>query len=446
MSAAEELVSREPGKYRQETGSTALFGASLMGGINKRARYFILSTSVVGALLIWWQYVSLEVQQPVTLAVACVVASLFQIRKTEGATSTSSFNLCWVVYGAMFALLGTPETVVVIIVAQLVKWAWHRSLWYVQTYNIASFAIAASIAELAYNQVSPIRWTFGPSVVLIIFAGNFLFTLINHLMVGGVLLLARGQTFEESGILSRTTFFMDLGLLCLGTSLAIISLVTPYAIVFMAVVIHLLHTVLKIPALQRQSRLDPKTGLYNATFFDAALEKEFEQAEKLDHPLCVVMADLDRLRKINNTYGHLAGDAVLKKVAQILNASARQTDVVGRFGGEEFAILMPNTTPRRAFVEIEAMRKAIEAADFTVDISPVPIKATMSFGIASRNGSCRHARRLIHLADLAMYDAKRNGRNLTTIYNDRLPPMHSVAQAVMDSEMESSELLVRVNP
>ena len=301
-----------------------------MGELNKRARLYILSTLAVGALLIWWQYLNLDVQQPLALAVACVSASLFQILKTEGATSTSSFNLSWVVYGATFALLGTPETVVVIVVAHLVEWTWHRYVWYVQSFNIASFAIAASIAGLAYNQVSPITRTLDLYVVLIIFIGNLLFTLVNHLMVGGVIMFARGQTLNESGILSRTTFFMDLGLLSLGTSVAIIALVTPYAIVFMVVVIYLLHTVVKIPALQRQSRLDPKTGLYNVTFFDAALEREFEQAKRSNHPLCIVMADLDRLRQINNTYGHLAGDAVLKKVAQILKASARQTDVVAR--------------------------------------------------------------------------------------------------------------------
>ena len=320
----------ESGNHRHRSGTTVTAGMIIMAELNKRARFYILSTLVVGALLIWWHYLKLDVQQPLVLAVACVLASLSQIFKAEGATSTSSFNLSWVVYGATFALLGTPETIVVIIVAHLVEWTWYRYVWYVQTFNIASFAIAASMAGLAYNQVSPITRTFGLYVVLIMFLGNLLFTLVNHLMVGGVILLARGQTLEESGILSRTTFFMDLGLLSLGTSAAIISLVTPYAVIFMVVVIYLLHTVLKVPKLQRQSKLDSKTGLYNAAFFDTALEREFEQAKKSNRPLCVVLADLDRLRHINNTYGHLAGDAVLKKVAQILNASARHTDVVAR--------------------------------------------------------------------------------------------------------------------
>lgn len=387
-------------------------------------------------MLMWMQFSNVELQHSVALAVACILASLFQLFKTEGATSTSSFNMSWIVYGATFALLGTPETLVVIVVAHMVEWAWHRDRWYVPAFNIASFAIVASLAGLAYTQVAPLDSSFGLHVVLILFVGNLLFTFANHVMVGSAIFLARGQSFDESGILSRTTFFMDLGLLSLGTSIAIITLVTPYAIIFVGVVIYLLHTVLKIPALQRQSRLDPKTGLYNAAYFDAALEREFERAKRLNRPLCVVMADLDRLRQINNTYGHLAGDAVLKKVAQILNGMAGQSDIVARFGGEEFAILMPNTPLRLAYIKVEAIRKAIEAAEFLLETSPTPIHSTMSFGISCRNGGSEQARILVHQADLAMYDAKRNGRNLTSLYEDGFPYPYGEAQGESARETE----------
>ena len=98
----------------------------------------------------------------------------------------------------------------------------------------------------------------------------------------------------------------------------------------------------------------------------------------------------------------------------------RQSDIVARFGGEEFAILMPNTPLRLAYIEVEAMRKAIEAAEFWVETNPAPIKTTMSFGIACRTGGSEHARILVHQADLAMYGAKRNGRNRTSLYEDGL--------------------------
>jgi diguanylate cyclase (GGDEF)-like protein len=413
-------------------------GLNLMGGLNARASLYIASTWVVGGLLIWWQLERLVIEEPAALIVACGLAALFQIFRTEGATSTSSFNLSWVVYGATFALLGTPETMVVIIAANLVKWLWHRCLWYVQLFNVAAFALAASMSGLAYDQVTPLGGSFGLYVVLMMLMGNLLFTLVNHVMVGGVLLVARGQTLSQSGLLSRTTFFMDLGLLSLGTSMAIMSLVTPYAIVFMVVVLYLLQTVLKVPALQRQSKLDSKTELYNAAYFDAALEREFENAKKSNRPLCVVMADLDRLRQINNTYGHLAGDTVLKQVAQILNGTARHTDVVARFGGEEFVILMINTTATQALQHVEMMRKTIEAAEFRVETNPTPLRVTLSFGIAARDRHCEHPRRLVHSADLAMYEAKHAGRNRTAIFDATRSIQDLCVRGGTDSELDTS--------
>ncbi len=424
------------------TSTTAAVWASmlLIRALNRQTKIYVLMTLAIGALLIRWHFANLDIQQPLALAIACALAALSQIFNTEGATSTSSFNMSWVVYGATFALLGTSATVLVIVAAHLVEWAWRRRLWYVQAFNIASFAIVATAAGLAYNQVSPLDWTSGPYAVVLLFAGNLLFTFVNHLMMGSAIFLSRGQRFDESGILSRTTFFLDLGLLSLGTSAAIMSLVSPYAIIFMVVITYLLRTMLKIPALQRQSQLDAKTGLYNAAFFDLSLEREFKQAKKLNRPLCVVMADLDRLRHINNTYGHLAGDAVLKKVAQMLATSTRHPDIVARFGGEEFALLMPNRTPQQAYVEIEAIRQAIEAAEFSVETSPEPIRATMSFGIAARNGESEHAYKLVHWADLAVYDAKRNGRNLTSLYQDEFCPNQPAAQPAADTRQVARQL------
>lgn len=118
-----------------------------------------------------------------------------------------------------------------------------------------------------------------------------------------------------------------------------------------------------MPALKRQTQLDPKTGLYNARYFQEALEREIARSDRSNHPMTVVVADLDLLRNINNTYGHLAGDQVLVGVANILKAMVREYDVVARFGGEEYTILMPEMAPEDALERVEAIRRQSSRPD-----------------------------------------------------------------------------------
>ncbi|MGD9094123.1 MAG: diguanylate cyclase, partial [Anaerolineales bacterium] len=244
------------------------------------------------------------------------------------------------------------------------------------------------------------------------------FTLINHLLVGVVIWLARGENFSQSGVLDFFPLMLDFTLLCMGAGTALLYSMTPFAIILVLLPLYLIYTTLKVPALERKSETDPKTGLFNAEYFNQALEEELKRANRFDRPLTVVMADLDLLRNINNTYGHLAGDEVLIGVAQIFQNSVREYDLVSRFGGEEFAVMMPETTPEQAYPRIEQLRQTIEATEFSVPTSITPIKATMSFGISGRDGDTNKVRDLIHNADTALYHAKLKGRNGTFIYSE----------------------------
>jgi diguanylate cyclase (GGDEF)-like protein/putative nucleotidyltransferase with HDIG domain len=208
----------------------------------------------------------------------------------------------------------------------------------------------------------------------------------------------------------------------------------PAAVILVIIPLYLIYMTLQVPNLQRQTEIDPKTQLFNARYFAEALKKEYERALRFDRPLTVVIGDLDLLRNINNTYGHLAGDVILVGVAEILQNNFREYDLVARFGGEEFAILMPETTPEEAFPRVEAIRQAIAEAEFEVSTSVTPIKATVSFGIAARNGE-KSPEELVHNADVTLYRSKLMGRNVTCIYS-----YENIDELFKGLELEEAEL------
>ncbi len=127
--------------------------------------------------------------------------------------------------------------------------------------------------------------------------------------------------------------------------------------------------------------------------------------------MSLIMADLDLLRDINNTYGHLAGDAVLKGIAEVFRAQLRHYDVPARFGGEEFSILLPETPPEQALEIAERIRRAVAEREYEVETASEPIRATVSIGVAGFPKDAMDANELIHQADLAVYRAKLQGRN-----------------------------------
>jgi diguanylate cyclase (GGDEF)-like protein len=123
------------------------------------------------------------------------------------------------------------------------------------------------------------------------------------------------------------------------------------------------------------------------------------------------MIDLDLLRDINNSYGHLAGDAVLQGIGGIFRRQLRHYDVPARFGGEEFCILLPETSREAAVQMAERLRRAVAANEFVVDTSTDPIRATISIGVAAFPDDGTKANELIHRADVAVFEAKAQGRN-----------------------------------
>jgi len=388
-----------------------------MKNLSLPAKTYIVGMIAVGTTLTLWQVSLLRPEDLVLVAAVSALAAVAQALKVEGPTERSSYNISWVAYGLAFLIWGAPSAMLVILVSHLVEWVKHRYPWYIQLFNIGSFAVVVSAAGLVYSWINGEQAPLGIAGFIAVVSAALAFTWLNHLVVGVVLKLARGQSFAESGIFERLTLMIDFTLFGMGTAAGFIWLVNPFAALLAAVPLYLVYITLRVPALQRQTQVDQKTGLFNSKYFSQALEKELARAERFDRPLTVVMADLDLLRNINNSYGHLAGDAALINVANIIKTKVRDYDIVARFGGEEFVILMPETTWEQAYPRVEEFRAAIEAARVNVSTSVDPIQVTMSFGIAGRERFGQTPKDIIHSADLAVYQAKLSGRNRTCRYS-----------------------------
>ena len=158
------------------------------------------------------------------------------------------------------------------------------------------------------------------------------------------------------------------------------------------------------------ARIDPLTGLANRRQFEQELQRAYRQARRYNHPLSVMVMDIDLFKGINDTAGHHAGDEVLKVVGKTIRRCCRDADLPARLGGDEFAILLPETLASGAEVVAERLRNILAAKPVTVNGADVTV--TMSIGIADFNaGSIEEAEELVVLADRAMYGAKQGGRN-----------------------------------
>lgn len=160
--------------------------------------------------------------------------------------------------------------------------------------------------------------------------------------------------------------------------------------------------------LEQLAVTDGLTGLYNHRFVMERLEEEAAGAERYRRDLSLVMLDIDHFKKLNDTYGHRRGDEALRTAAETIKASVRASDVVGRYGGEEFLVLLPNTSLDAARAAAEKMRRAIESLRFGAE----GMRTTVSAGVAEyRRGEGVEA--ALTRADGALYEAKRAGRNRT---------------------------------
>lgn len=164
--------------------------------------------------------------------------------------------------------------------------------------------------------------------------------------------------------------------------------------------------------MEKMALTDSLTGLYNRHYAYMRIKQEIKRANRENYPVSILFVDIDKFKSINDTFGHDVGDLALKHLSAILKSITREYDIAVRWGGEEFVLLLPNTTEEGAYTLAERLRLKIETSDFQY------CKMTTSLGIATYPNDNLNIEKVISFADSALYHSKQTGRNRTTIYSN----------------------------
>lgn len=167
--------------------------------------------------------------------------------------------------------------------------------------------------------------------------------------------------------------------------------------------------------LEQLSKIDYLTKLYNRGHWEESLIQEFKRLHRYAHKSTLLMCDIDHFKMVNDTYGHTAGDLVIQKIADAVRVNLRETDIAGRYGGEEYAVLLVDTTVEQAVYFAERLRHTVEG--LVIMYNKTPLKVTISIGLAEFNSDMRQHVQWIEAADAALYQSKQGGRNQLTCYH-----------------------------
>jgi diguanylate cyclase (GGDEF)-like protein len=224
--------------------------------------------------------------------------------------------------------------------------------------------------------------------------------------------------------LNREALVADFAEFDLGVLITIVVAVSPVLAIFAVPTVLLVRRFMMHGQLLAQSRIDTKTGLLNASTWEREAATEIARAVRTGIPLALALVDIDHFKLVNDTYGHLVGDKALRAVTDTLQSQLRAYDVAGRFGGEEFVILLPHVHEVEALKIAERLR--VHIADLAIpvddtDPSGLCVRVTISVGVAALDGQSRELTDMLTAADAALYHAKETGRNKTHMVTASAP-------------------------
>jgi diguanylate cyclase (GGDEF)-like protein len=287
-----------------------------------------------------------------------------------------------------------------------------RAVYSCATVVLATYAAAAVLHAGLPPGAYPGLPALGTGVAVIMLAGLMRW-FVNHGLVVTVILLHSPHTPGRTALGSFSNNVVEVAAVALGGVTALAAVYQPWYIALIMPVLLVLHRALLLHQYEVAARTDTKTGLVNAVYWADTARRELLRAEQDHGSVGIVMLDLDRFKSVNDEYGHLAGDIVLKTVGETLREHVRERDLVGRFGGEEFVILLPGANVSSTVTTAERIRISIATLGVEVptDEGSAVIGVSASVGVAVYPQAGKTLDDVMHAADSALYRAKQTGRN-----------------------------------
>ncbi len=320
----------------------------------------------------------------------------------------------------------------------LTQWHMRWGIIYRRVFTGAAIGLAYGVASIAFHAI-PASFA-GPALGTGVHALTWTVSVLMAEVIGWlghhVLLVTAVKMSDPTArladlLLNREALQGDLAQIDLGIVITVVVAVNTVLVVFAVPTVLLARRFMMHAQLLAKSRIDTKTGLLNVSTWESEAEREIARAVRTRSPLAIAMVDIDHFKVVNDTHGHLVGDKALRAVTGALREQLRSYDLAGRFGGEEFAILLPQTREPQALRIAERLRTHIAGLTIGVgeDAATEPvIRLTVSVGVASLDRIGSELTDLLAAADAALYLAKQAGRNQTRIATAGTPT--PLAQAI----------------
>jgi diguanylate cyclase (GGDEF)-like protein len=389
---------------------------------------FVLALAVVGVTAAYTDWRLLDLGKFLILAACGVisVASTPRIAYTYPGL-TRDFTTVWALPTAIL-LPPVYAALVPIPFIFTMQMFVHRGVLYRRVFTGASISLCCVAISFAFRLFPPsfAGGNIGHGVhaftwAIAVAACEFLGNRAQHFMIVGAIKISDPKVRVLDMEWDRDALqglFVEIDLAVLITLAVAVS---PALVVIALPTVLLVRRFLVHPILVAQSRVDSKTGLLNVSTWEAEAENEISRSVRTRNPVALALVDIDHFKRVNDTHGHLVGDKVLKAVAKALSGDLRTYDRAGRFGGEEFVILLAQTSEDDAKGIAERLRAGV--AELAVPVSDRPdatvVRVTISIGVAAmERGETRELNDLLAAADSALYHAKKSGRNLVAVAAD----------------------------